>query len=97
MTTMTRGLIKHEGDAQQSGRGEAWQSQVDMAASCLAAAALHGGMPRVAATFGSEKQMASFLAEQVSDRRRSAALKFMVVTLAEVIGVAAGLYIGAMT
>jgi hypothetical protein len=96
MTTMTRGLIKYQG-APEAGRGEAWQSQVDMAASCLAAAALHGGMPRVAATFGNERQLANFLAERVSDKRRTAALKFMVVTLAEIIGVAAGLYIGAMT
>lgn len=96
MTTMTRGLIKYEG-AEQTGRGEAWQSQVDMAASCLAAAALQGGMPRVAATFGNEKQLARFLAERVSNKRRTAALKFMVVTVAEIIGVAAGLYIGSMT
>ena len=96
MTTMTRGLIKYQG-AQEAGRGEAWQSQVDMAASCLAAAALRGGMPRVAATFGNENQRANFLAERTADKRRTAALKFMVVTLAEIIGVAAGLYIGSMT
>lgn len=97
MATMTRGLIKYDGPTDTDGQRDAWQSQVDMAASCLAAAALQGGMPKVAATFGSERQLARFLSDRVWEKRRLQAMKLAVVVLAEIVGVAAGLYIGALS
>jgi hypothetical protein len=101
MQTITRGLVPYEGPAEgysrrESAGGEAWRTQVDMAAACLAAAALQSGMPRVADSYGNERQLAAFLADRVAHKRRTAALKFLVVTLCEIVGVAAGLYIGAM-
>lgn len=97
MTAATmNGLVKFEGQTERK-QGESWRGQMDMAASCLAVAALQGGMPRVAASFGNEKQLASYLSDRVWQKRRVEALKFLVVTLAEVIGVAAGLYIGTLT
>ena len=96
MTTATRGLVRYEGpvDSQPSSPyGDAWQDQVDMAASCLAAAALAGGMPRVAGTM-SERQLARYLASQAARRRRTSATKMVVVILGEVIALGAGCYIG---
>ena len=75
--------------------GDAWQDQVDMAASCLAAAALVGGMPRVAGTMN-ERQLARYLASQAARRRRTSATKVAVVMLGEAIALAAGCYIGTL-
>lgn len=96
MTAVSSGLIRYESKLEPAQRD--WQdaggwSEMDMAASALAAAALQGGMPKVAA----ERDLTAYLAGRNWDKRRTAVLKLLVVFLAEVIGVAAGLYIGALT
>lgn len=95
MTTATRGLIRYEGPQGTSddAYGDAWQQQVDMAASCLAAAALKGGMPRVAGTV-TERQLARYLASQQARRRRMGLTKTAVIMIGEAIALAAGCYIG---
>ena len=97
MATVSRGLMKFEGGVEVESRELARRSRLELAASCLAAAAEQGGMPRIAVSFGGERQLADYLAARVADKRRLAALKVMVITLAEVVGVAAGLYIGSMS
>jgi hypothetical protein len=101
MTTATRGLVRYEG-AVRGGNGSAgeyashdnaWQDQVDMAASCLAAAALTGGLRKAAGAM-SERQLARYLASQASRRRRMGATKLAVIMIGEVIALAAGCYIG---
>jgi hypothetical protein len=98
MTTATRGLVRYEGPVdthQSSPYGDAWQDQVDMAASCLAAAALAGGMPRVAGTMG-ERQLARYLASQAARRRRTSTAKITVILVGWAIALAAGCYIGGL-
>ena len=100
METATRGLVKYQGSQDTGSRndsssayGDGWQQQVDMAASCLAAAALQGGMPRVAGTL-SERQLARYMTNQAIKRRRTAQTKLAVILLGQAIAVAAGCYIG---
>ncbi|HEY2805383.1 MAG TPA: hypothetical protein VGI92_05940 [Gemmatimonadales bacterium] len=98
--TVSRGLIKYEGPAYESSSrdvyGDGWQQQVDMAASCLAAAALTGGMPKVAGTL-SERQLTRFLSGEVAKRRRVANTKLAVIMIAEAVALAAGCYIGMLS
>ena len=93
--TVTRGLVKYEGPAEstQDPYGNSWQQQVDMAASCLAAAALAGGMPRVAGTL-TERQLARYLSQQAARRRRTAVAKVSVILGGGALALVAGCYIG---
>lgn len=97
MTTATRGLIRYQGSpdshSSRSTYGEAWQEQVDAAASSLAASALAGRIPHVAGTM-TERQLARFMANQAVKRRRTSAAKLAVIMLGEVLALAAGCYIG---
>lgn len=100
METATRGLVKYQGAQDSSSQkdagspyGDGWQSQVDMAASCLAAAALQGGMPRVAGTL-SERQLARYMTHQAIKRRRTAQTRLAVILLGQALAIAAGCWIG---
>ena len=94
-TTVTRGLVRYQGpdESQRDPYGDGWQQQVDMAASCLAAAALAGGMPRVAGTL-TERQLARYLSEQAARRRRTAISKVSVIVGGMALALVAGCYIG---
>ena len=97
-TTVTRGLVRYEGNGRSAGDdrnpyGDAWQQQVDMAASCLAAAALAGGMPKVAGTL-TERQLARYLGEQAARRRRTAMAKVSAIVGGCGLALVAGCYIG---
>jgi hypothetical protein len=99
MTTATRGLIRYEGASDTSSHGaygNGWQDQVDMAAACLAAAALTGGMPKVAGTLH-ERHLARFLADSAAKHRRRAKAKLAAVMVGEMIALAAGCYIGLLS
>ena len=96
MTTATRGLVRYEGEIESwtsPADNYRWQDQVDTAASCLAAAALAGGMPRVHAAMG-ERQLARYLASQVVRRRRTSAAKLAVIMLGGVVALGVGCFIG---
>ncbi len=96
-TTISRGLVRyHEATSSDMPRDEAWQSQVDAAAACLAAAALQGGMPRVAATLN-ERQLVRYMAGQVARRRRMTRTKLGVVLAGWALALVAGCYIGLLT
>lgn len=98
MTTISRGLIKYEGpvssdsDADSDVYGDGWQRQVDMAASCLAAAALTGGMPRVGTMH--ERQLARYLSAEAAKRRRVTNTKIAIIMMGMATALATGCYIG---
>ena len=103
MTTATRGLVRYQGAQdtqddwkQSSPYSGAWQSQVDMAANCLAAAALQGGMARAGGTM-SERQLARYLAGQAEKRRRTNQTKVAFILFGQAIALAAGCYIGLLS
>ena len=98
MDTISRGLVRYEGPAHHESRdpyGNDWQAQVDMATSCLAAAALTGGMPRVGMT--NERALARYLSSEAAKRRRVTNTKIAVVMLGNAIALAAGFYIGLLS
>ncbi len=95
METISRGLIRYEGQAHSETRdpyGNNWQAQVDMATSCLAAAALTGGMPRTGIT--NERALARYLSAEAAKRRRVANTKIAVLMFGNAIALAVGFYIG---
>ena len=95
MDTISRGLVRYEGPARNESRdpyGNNWQAQVDMATSCLAAAALTGGMPRTGLT--NERALARYLSSEAAKKRRVANTKIAVIMLGNVLALAAGFYIG---
>ena len=94
-TTITRGLVRYQGqpETRQERQDGAWQDQVDMAAACLAAAALQGGMARVAGTL-TERQLARYLSQQAQRRRRTSTAKLAVILAGNLLALVAGCYIG---
>jgi len=105
MTTVSRGLIKYEGPVSSESEsrtyadagvyGDGWQAQVDMAASCLAAAALTGGLPRVHTMH--ERQLARYLSAEVAKKRRVAYTKIATIMLGSALAMAVGCYIGLLS